>query len=398
MRFVAVLVIAVALAGCLTAPPAGDGASGSEQAIVDRRVNATWDREASVDPVVGQGRQAVDVGWNGSLPGVVEEMTVRLAWSQDGNAFGLRVDVDGTEHEIDPPDRTEPNQVEGTVRNLSGGPYTFTPVADGPTSFDVLTLTVDATFVVPLPESADVGVRRSSDGWQVTLRSTVSQPIGDEARVALETGNGNLQLGDEGNRASVDVTASGTGATLAKAVERARSIDVTARIADGRVEGRGRADEWHDRRAHVEAQVPASADVGAATGNGHVDLDHDRLGTVDVGTGNGQLTGSVHVAEALSASTGNGGADLDVTPTGDLEIDVASGNGALSLGLTEGPDIAYEVGASTGNGEITASMEEAELEGSSNDATLRTVGGDGRDHQVTGSVSSGNGDIDFQGR
>ncbi len=127
------------------------------------------------------------------------------------------------------------------------------------------------------------------------------------------------------------------------------------------------------RRVDVDLQIPADVAVVEIDG-GAGDLELDGLaGDLELGVGAGDIAGTDLRGQSVAAATGAGRVDLELieafeellidTGTGGIELVVPAGPYALELttgtgrvrteGVTDDPDAAAAIRASSGTGDIT---------------------------------------------
>jgi hypothetical protein len=347
------------------------------------------------------------------LAPAVGAMGLELSWEEPVNRFGLEVELaDGSSTRVGAPDDPSATSLEAevSVDDQPAGTYKFTLVApDGATVPDKVTL--EGTVTVRVTDASadeastnDVQTERTDDGWRATKTYEDTGTTGSSADLEVDTVNGEIALdgtADEQDRAAVAAYAKAD--TEEEAIDRVRDIQVTVRADQGDVTATAKTpdDDWENRGANVDASVTDATTVsgGADTTNGPItinDLTGDDL-TLD--TTNGPITGDVTTSGSVDADTTNGAIELALEPTSSADLTMDTTNGRIDLGLTENADIAYEIDASTTNGQITEDMQEAQLEREGRgDATLVTQDGNDRPIQVTGTMDTTNGGISFQGR
>lgn len=411
--------ISILLAGCLGATdPAG-----SDPVDVDEapRETVTDRRTYSADvPASAHAAETVEgLGWSYRAPSGIQEIDLTLSWDEPANSFGLHVEgPDDTDHR-DPPQDPTVDSVRLTVGSPTAGSYAFELVHPaGATVPDSVQLDATIVRLGGQVSSTSLTVYQENGEWIAEMTYGASGPAADAMTAEVQVANGQARAETAGDQAKVNVTAWARAETRDEAVERVKEIDVTATVDGDRIVGKARVDdgEWSNRGAHAALWTPSRLSGRLTTSNGPIvleSLDADEItastsnapilvrgtfqGPLTLGTSNGPVDGEVTVHDDLDVGTSNGPVDLDVTPEASLTLDATTSNGRNRLGLTERSDIAYELGASTSNGEITEEMEEARLEGGDEQATLRTEDGDGRPIQVTGNVGTSNGDVHFEG-
>lgn len=421
MRSIALLAVSLVclpVAGCIASPgPASTGqipdADVSSEVITD-----TVSFESPVSAGFHVTEETLDVAWTTEQAPEVLDVEAVMTWEEPANAFGLEVQAPDGTHDEPAPSRTGDDVVDISIDDPGAGTFEFRPTAEGPVAPDTLELTVVVTRRTQSGPSGDVGVsvEQQNGDWYAEIAYTAEGPARDQMDAEVDVANGYVHASRGGDNATVTVTAWARAGTREAAVERAREIDVRVLVDEGRIVGRADAPSWNNRGAHADLQASTvlSGDLStsngkvelsdlqadairASTSNGAVDATGTYRGTLSLSTSNGQIGGDVEVHGDLSATTSNGKIDLDVTPRSTLRLDVGSSNGAVDLGLNEDADTAYEVDASTSNGQLSEDMDEAHLEGGDRSATLVTEGGDGRPIQVTGDVDTSNADVHFRG-
>ncbi len=382
---------------------AGNPANGTFE-----RVTRTLVYEANLSgPDVGTGQLGIE--WPAEFGVGLLRLELDMSWRQASNNLGLEVDDPDGDTERFEPQAPTGTRVQGTLSDVGPGTYAFYPTSSGPVVEDKVHLNVTATFELPENVEPDIEsatirgqiqTEETSDGWRawVVHRST------GEARATMSleasTVNGQIELAGDGEGAYASVMAWARGDTEQEARDRLEAVEVTLSVSDGHLEAMADSDSWEQRGADIEARVPPSTTLegNAGTTNGQITLDELAVQDFSVGTTNGQIEGSLTAAGSFSAGTTNGEIDLALEPTGDLSLDAGNTNGDIQLDLLESDQIGYIVDASTSNGEISESMDEASLDGDEQAATLRTQNAQNREIQVQGTASTTNGDIDFDGR
>ncbi|MGK5555247.1 DUF4097 family beta strand repeat-containing protein [Actinomadura kijaniata] len=154
--------------------------------------------------------------------------------------------------------------------------------------------------------SGDVTVRGTDGGGKVSLHRrvayTTSPPDGPTHRVE----NGVLVLGDCGVDCEVDYT----------------------------------------------VVVPKGVPVSGSTSTGEIDL--SSVGTVDVATGNGDVTITTTAPQDIRVKTSNGEIALTV-PRGPYQVRTRTGHGDRNLKVPHTPGAGRRIDLTTGNGDITLS-------------------------------------------
>lgn len=373
--------------------------------IVERTIVFTADLE---QPDAGGDRLGVE--WGTRLGTGLLGLEVELSWTEQANRFGLETErPDGTVHKTSPPEMPGPTSIEGNVTEAEPGRYSFyLTAAEGIVLPDNVTLKADATFRIvdgsPVVDGGTIQgplrTERTDDGWRAEIRYHANGSASTRMTVDVDTTNGGISHSGNADQARATVLAWGRADTEDKAIERVRSIRVDLTVDSGEVVAHAEAPEWRKRGASVQTGVPSSTTTDARldTTNGQISLSNAIVDGLVADTTNGGVQGTVTGAGDLLMDTTNGRIDVDLNPTGDTSLTADTTNGGIDLGLTETDDIAYEIHASTTNGDITEQMDEAHLEGSDDEATLVTENGQGRPIQVTGDVGTTNGHISFVGR
>lgn len=415
------VVVALSISGCIAGPsaPGGTAADAAGSAGPVRTVDRP-SFTGTVGPDVAVQERVESMGWSYDAAGSVVGADLTLSWERSPNRFGLQVETpDGTER-FDAPEDPQATTLEAALDGGPEGLYRFAVVVpQGATAPDDLTL--EATIVVrsnATGTSSTMRVYQEGGQWVAEITYTAEGTAQDQMEADVQVANGHVRAETTGEKARVNVTAWGRASTRDAAVERARSVDVEVDVDGDRIVGKATTDDgnWNRRGAHADLATPSRLSGKLATSNGPVelvDLDGGALtadtsnGEIDatgslrgvsrLATSNGRITGDLSIHDDLTLDTSNGAIDPHLTPESPLELSVTTSNGEVDLGLAERSDIAYELSASTSNGDITEDMEEADLEGDEDDATLKTRNGDGRAVQVTGSVDTSNAEIHFAG-
>lgn len=416
------VVLALSVSGCIAGPssPADTAADAAGSTGPVRTVDEPT-FTGSVGPAVDAQERVASMGWSYDAAGSVVGADLTLTWQRSTNRFGLQVETpDGTER-FDPPGDAQATTLEATLDGGPAGRYRFAVVVpQGATAPDDLTL--EATIIVrsnATGTSSTMRVYQEAGQWVAEITYTAEGAAKDRMEADVQVANGHVRAETTGEKARVQVTAWGRASTRDAAIERARSVDVEVDVDGDRILGKARTDDgdWNRRGAHADLATPSRLSGTLSTSNGPVELvdldggaltadtsngEIDATGTLRgvsrLATSNGRITGDLSIHDDLTLDTSNGAIDPHLTPGSSLELSATTSNGGIDLGLAERSDIAYELAASTSNGDITEDMEEADLEGDEDDATLRTRNGDGREIQVTGSVDTSNAEIHFAGR
>lgn len=430
MRWEVALIVGLALtAGCLGAleaqegDGAGEGAAASpasatpagETELVERTLVFT----AEVDgPQVSEER--VGPSWEAFLGPSLVTMDLSLAWEEPTNGFGVDVErPDGSTHAIEPPASPTATSVEGEVPDPSAGAHGFhLTTDDAVVAEDRVRLEATVVFEVPVASQTaeldgdgmvrgPITVEETEEGFRAETTYRANGTVDDEIELTVDTVNGAIHAGEgtqpsgvEDEEAHAAVNAWATGTSREEARERLLAIHVTIRIETDRVEAMADAEEWDDRGASADVALPEDTrtDASLDTTNGAVVMRELTVGDVVTDTTNGAITGGVRGEGELSFDTTNGAVGLAFTPTGDSTVVADTTNGNVELTLNEDASTGYEIHASTTNGAITEDMQEASLDGSEDEATLRTEGYADRSIQVTGDADTTNGNIHFASR
>lgn len=408
-------------AGCLGA---GDPQTQPESRDEGEATTAshTVERVLVFEGNVSGGAQAGPVGINGThvLGSGLQSLHLSLSWNTSANGFEARAEGPGGQTTVVERGSTSQPSAEGSLEAPSPGLWRFEIAAQGPHVPDRVRLEVTGTWTMPgnatASEEAPIHTSHRADDWVAWQDVHANGSVGGEVEVEASTGQGyvNLTAGtpdvaaqqpptrvdaSEG-QAAVRLHAWARGETEAEARERVRSIETAIEIAGNRTEVHARATTWDDRGVNVDVALPAGTgtDLDLETTDGQVNAYADRVTGGQLEVTNGRLLAGLRGQGELELSGTNGPIRAQFAPTGDAKLLAEVENGPIELGLLETEEIGYVVDAETTHGRITESMEEASLEGSAQEATLRTDEADARAIQVTGRAESTNGNVAFAGR
>lgn len=434
---VVLLALAVATAGCLDAGPSSDAPPEGEESgdpepgnPAPRVVTRTFVYEGNVSA----GTEGGPVGVNGTvvLGSGLQGVTLELAWTQASNAFEARGDPPAGDEVT----ATSDAPAGGTSASAEAddpapGLWRFSVLAEGSHLPDRVRLFVNATWRLPGPADAAGGdaapgpvqAERTGSGWRAWRDYHANGTVGDAVEVTADTANGaaNLSAGGpevstesgagpgdpsvqpetrDGDTARVRVHVWAHADTEQRARERVQSVNVTVEVAGDRVRVNPQAPEWQQRGADVDVALPADtrSRLDLETTNGPVNARAADARQARLETTNGPIHAGIRGQGSIGLETTNGPLVAALVPTADVELDAASTNGPVQLGLQETDEIGYTIDAETSNDRITEDMDEAELEGSEEEATLRTRNAGERPIQVTGTAGTTNGNVHFQGR
>lgn len=157
--------------------------------------------------------------------------------------------------------------------------------------------------------------------------------------------------------------------------------------------------------ADLHATLPPSlvAVLVAATSNGDITLDDLKTDGLAATTSNGRVRASGEVTH-VSLTTSNGDVDASLAPTASGRVSLVTSNGEVTLKLTEGPSVGYELTGTTSNGDVDIRLQDGTVgpcpAGSEyytppcSTRSFTTHGFDQRDIRSYVDVVSSNGDID----
>lgn len=361
-------------------------------------------------PQVGGDR--LDVSFPAQLGEGLTDLELELSWAEQTNGFGVDVEMPGgTTHEIDPPDEATATRVKGTVPAPSPGAYEFHLTAsNGVVAQDEVRLEAQATFLVQAAETADVGadgtvrgpvnVEETQDGYRAWVTYRANATASESMTVSADTVNGQIQHQGTASQATGTVTAWAHGDSPDEARNRLDEITVRLVVDPDGIDADVSAPDWEQRGADMATGVPESTTARGDfdTTNGPIQFEEARVNGLSASTTNGGIQGDVTGDGDFEFGTTNGPIDVALTPTASSSLAASTTNGGINLALAENPETGYRIDASTTNGQITEQMEEASLSGDDEDATLRTDGYSDRSIQLSGTTSTTNGNIHFEGR
>lgn len=411
------LALVTLTAGCIGAmddvrddEPIGQQSTTADPGGTERVERTLVFTETIEEPAVTVGDPATS--WSTTLGPTLVSMDLRLAWGEPANGFGLEIEGPEGTHTIEQPQDPSATSNEGEVPDPSAGSYAFHLTSEGALVPDEVELVADVVIEIPVDgqmATAGDGAQRSSvtveetdDGYRATVEYTAEGELADEVDATVDTVNGAISLAADSSREQgrAVVTAWGEADTREEARERALSIRVDLTVEDDTLRATVEADDWEDKGASADVAVPERVRLSAEadTTNGAIQPDAITVDGFTADTTNGAIQGSLSGEGQLSLDTTNGAVDVAFTPTDDATIEAGTTNGAIELALTEDEATGYRIDASTTNGAITEDMDEASLQGSDEDATLRTQGYADREVQVDGSADTTNGRIHFASR
>lgn len=407
MRWAWLLGLLVLTAGCVGGAGGDDVTSRSTEEpgedVATREVTREYVFEADVDrAATGDGR-IEGVEWLAPFSENLVALELSMTWEESANAFGL--DVEGATDRSIAPEQDPTSASLSASFDAEPGPYAFYPTREGPVANDTLQLAVTATFEIPEGEAAsvegctEVQTRHTHEGWRATFTCEATGPVSEAKDATLDTTNGAIAVdgGADETRATVEVWAEADSEQAAR--ERARSVHVTVRVTEAELVAKAEAPSWENRGADAYVGVQqARLDGEADTTNGPIELAAVETHGFRADTTNGPIVGGLTGSGDIRLDTTNGEIDVAFTPEADAEVAADTTNGPVRLSLAETDEIAYTIDASTTNGQITESMDQAHLEGSDDEATLVTDDGDDRPIQVTGVADATNGPIHFEPR
>lgn len=402
-----VVVAGLAMAGCLSSGPGSDiqSAFGGGEDEVHREEHA-FSHSASADASPGWTTAG---SWAVTAPEGLIEGEAALETEEAGNDWRLRMEAGGQGTTL----RAPPGETSASGALDEPGSYELHLESRGPRVPDEVAVDVVVEWRGPEDAAgasgggAGIQFERTDDGrWRATVTHRDAARAGERVDLEADTFNGRARVATEGDRTEAAVAAYGVAETKERARELAADVEVQLRATPASVvataaPGDEQTGDDENQGAHLDVRTPARVAGRAATDNGPVQLADLVAGRLEASTANGAIQGSVTGHGDLTVSTSNGAVDLDVSPARSLRLDAGTDNGAVELGLEEGPDVGYEIGASTDNGRITEEMDEADLQeggGPGADKVLRTDGYESRPIQVDGPVGTANGNVHFQGR
>lgn len=424
-----VLAMLILTTGCLGAgDPDAESRDDEDDSPPEQRSTRTFEREIVYEGEVTAGAEdrAVDVGGSTILGAGLDSVSVDLSWQRVTNDFQAHVQPPAGEEVIVASDAPIGTEASAEIDDVEPGLWRFSVSVEGSHVPDEVRLEITALWVLSTTDvrveagaaNTSVQTEQRGDDWFAWQERYENDTVGQTVRATVDATNGPINLsagtppnGDEagfgdtdrqdaeGHLAYVRVLSWARADTESEALERVRSIDVSITIDEDTVQVGTDAPSWEHRGTDVDVLLPSDVQVTPSldTTNGGVSLQAADVLDADLDTTNGPVQANIGASGNLRLDTTNGPIYAAIFPTSDAELEVDTTNGPAQLQLHEASHIGYIVDAETTNGQITESMDEAELEGSSDEATLRTEQADSRDVQVTGSVDTTNGNIHFQG-
>lgn len=440
MRTRAVLLSLLVLgAGCLgsDAPGQDQGSQEDQEPDSTQGQPLTVTRTLVFEGDVSAGTESERVGVNGTatLGTGLDRVTLDLSWGQGTNRFAAHALAPGGEEHTLAPDVVGccASGVSGEVQPADPGLWRFYVTAEGSHVPDHVKLKVQATWTLPAngtaapTETPRVHTERVDDGWRAWRTLHENGTVGESVEVTADATNGALNVTtgatevssshgtgleaglpvradrlatSHANDTSVRVRVHAHGDTEEEARQRVLSVNVDIRIEEDSVEATSNATNWSKRGVDTAVWLPpdASPSLSLDVTNGPVQVQAASVRGAQVDATNGPIRGSLSGSGSIQLDAVNGKIGVDLEPLDPADLEVDATNAQVTMGLVERDEIGYVIDAEATNGHLTESMEEARLEGSSDDATLRTDNADQRNIQVTGTTDVTNGNVHFAGR
>ncbi|MBW3583695.1 MAG: DUF4097 domain-containing protein [Euryarchaeota archaeon] len=429
LTFIA-LFSSLVLAGCITAETGADDDEPIEPTYEDivheETVSMTISVETGVHP------EETDLPGEATLtiPDRSSNLTFTPSWEIDTNSFRLVFDrPDGKSDTVDTGADGDPI----AYADPAIGTYTLHLRTQGIVREDTVTIQatyewIERVYDENAPSAMELGgisVVQDGDMWKATL-TTQTQGAADAFDIGTSSGDIAITSAD-GDTASSVITLTAQASDKERARAAVREAKIENSIRDGILTTKATwqpntgGDDGIRRNIQIDVVLPDGLGGSVGASSGDITIDGVTFGALDVDvssgviafgdgvavdrlvleTSSGDATGTVRLSGDTQMDTSSGDLRLTLIPTKSFRLTAETSSGEVALKLRESSDIAYDLELTTSSGDLSASMDEAELEHPDPEdderAFLRTADGNGRAIQVTGSVATSSGDQAYTG-